>query len=73
MRNQILSTYDNKHSGELYFPPIKWYETEINVLTMDEPVSSGRELKKLYLEAQEYDFLKGKTPQVLPVYWEEED
>jgi hypothetical protein len=29
--------------------------------------------KKLYREAQEYDFLKGKTPQTLPDNWEEED
>jgi len=62
MRNQLLSTYNNKHSGEVFYPPIRWYESDINVLTMDEPSSSKKELEKLYQEAQEYDFLTGKTP-----------
>jgi hypothetical protein len=44
-----------------------------NVLTKDEPLISNRGLELLYQEAQEYDFLKGKAPKVLPNYWEEED
>jgi hypothetical protein len=58
---------------ELYYPPIRWYESETSVLTMDEPSNSERELKKLYQEAQEYDFLKGTNPIVLPDYWNDED
>jgi hypothetical protein len=73
MRNQSLSIYDNKHSGEFYCPSIKWYESGINVLMMDEPSNSDKELKKLYQEAQEYDFLKCKTPKISPDYWEDED
>ena len=73
MRDQNLSTYDNKHSGELYYPPIRWYESGINGSMMEEPAISKLELEKLYHEAREYDFLTGKTPKVLPDYWEEED
>ena len=54
-------------------PPIRWYESDTNVLTMDGPISPERELKKLYQEALEYDFLKGKTPQVLIDNMEEEE
>lgn len=73
MRNQILSIHDNKYSGELFHPPIRWFELDINVLTMDEQSSSNRELEQLYQEAQEYDFLVGRTPQIMPNYWEEEN
>jgi hypothetical protein len=72
MRNQVLTTYDNKHSEELFYPPIRWHEADINVLTMDGPQSSKKELEQLYIEAQEYDFLTGKAPKILPDYWEED-
>jgi hypothetical protein len=52
---------------------LPWDESGINVLIMDEPFIENRALDLLYQEAQEYDFLKGKTPKVLPDYWEEED
>ena len=52
---------------------LPWDEPGISVLTMDESTSFNRELEMLYIEAQEYDYLKGKTPKVLPDYWEEED
>ncbi len=40
-------------------------ESGINVLTMDESVNFNREFERLCAEAEEYDFLKGKSPQVL--------
>jgi len=60
-------------SEELYYPPLRWYEPEINVATMDEPVISNKELEELFQEVQEDDFLLGKTPEALPDYWEEEE
>jgi hypothetical protein len=56
-----------------FYPPVRWFESDANVLSMEEQSSSGRELQKLYQEAQEYDFLTGKTPQDLPNSWEEEE
>lgn len=56
-----------------YYPSLKWYESESNVLTIEQLTISNKELEQLYQEGQEYDFLKGKTPKVLPDYWEEED
>ena len=73
MRNQILTTHDDKHSGESLFPPLRRRELDINGLTMDESQTSKRELEQLYIEAQEYDFLTDRTPRVLLDYWEEED
>ena len=73
MRTQILTNYDNKHADELLYPPARWHESEFNVLTMDEPRNLAREFELLYIEAQEYDFLIGKTPVSLPEYWEYED
>jgi len=48
-------------------------EFETKVLRMEESNSFDKGLKQLYFEAEEYDFLKGKTPQVLPEIWEEEE
>lgn len=73
MRNQILTTHGNKYSEELYFTPIRWYESGCSILTVEKSSSSRKELKKLYQEAQEYDFLNGKTPGALPDSWEEEE
>jgi len=73
MRNQVLTPHDNKHSEELFYTPIRWFESDINGLTMDEPSSSKKELEQLYQEAQEYDFLTDKSPLVLPSFWEEEE
>ena len=47
-------------------------ESEAHVLTMDESNSFNLDLERLYLEAEEYDFLKDKNPQVLPNSWEED-
>ena len=47
---------------------LPWDESGINVSTMDESNSFNRDLEKLYLEAEEYDFLKDKTSKVLPNY-----
>lgn len=52
---------------------MRWPESDINVLTMDDQIDSNRELELLYQEAEEYDFLTGKTPQDLPAFWEEEE
>jgi hypothetical protein len=57
-------------SEKIYYPPLRWYEPEINVLTMDEPILSNKELEESF---QEDDFLLGKTPEALPDYWEEEE
>jgi hypothetical protein len=60
-------------SEEIYYPPLRWYESEVNVLTMDELIISNNEHERLCRDSQEYDFLMGITPKVLPDYWEEED
>ena len=73
MRNQIVFNYDNKNAGEFYCPPVQWDESEVNVLTVDKPSAAERELEQLYLEALEYDFLMGKTPEVIPENWQVED
>jgi hypothetical protein len=51
---------------------LPWDESGVNVLTMDESNSLNGDLERLYLEAEEYDFLKDKNPQVLPDCWEED-
>ena len=73
MRNQIVTTYDNKYSEDLFNPPVRWYGFGVNVLTADDPKSSKKELEQLYIEAHEYDFLMGKRPKILPDYRQEED
>ncbi len=61
-------------SEELYYPPLRWYEAEINVSsTMDQSVISNKELEQFFQEVQEDDFLLGKTSEALPDYWEEEE
>jgi len=60
MRNEMLSIYQNKQSDELYYPTLKQYESEINRLSMDEPIN---------LRIQEYGFRMVKNPTVLPDYW----
>ena len=58
-------------SEEIYYPPLRWYESEVNVSTMDELIISNNEHERLCRGSQEYDFLMGITPKVLPNYWEE--
>jgi len=70
MGNAILST---KQREGLYYLPPKWFLSEIDVLVMDDLISSNRGIDQLHQEAEEYDFLLDKTPKALPVYWEEED
>ena len=72
MKNKMLSNHQNKQSDDLYYPSLKLYEPNINVLTMDKPIISKKELEQLYLEGQEYDFLKGKSPTVFSDFWEED-
>jgi hypothetical protein len=73
MRKERLDNYRSKQPDEVYYPTLEWHESEINILTMNDPISSKRELELLYQEADEYDFLKGKTPKIFPDFWEEED
>jgi len=73
MGNQIVFAYDNKFSEEFYFRPKSRDKFETDFLTMDGVARSNRELELLFQEAQEYDFLMGKTPQSLPDNWEEEN
>lgn len=72
MRQVILSNH-HKQSVDLYFPPLKRYDQQNNLSNIDQPMITYRELKKLYQEAQEYDFLVGKTPEVLPDYLGQDD
>jgi len=60
MKNEMLSIYQNKQSDELYYPTLKQHQSEINMLTMDEPIIQ---------EIQEYGFRMIKNPTVLPDYW----
>ena len=60
MRNGMSSIYQNKQSDELYYPTLKKYESEINILTMDEPIIQ---------EMQECTFRMIKNLTVLPDYW----
>ncbi len=73
MRNKILSADHNKQSEEIYYPPLRWYELGSNVLAVDELIRSKKELKQVNQEVQEDDFLLGKTPDILPDNWEEEE
>ena len=73
MRNENLSTYHNKPSEDLYYPPLRWYESEKDVFTMNKLIKFNRDLKQLHHEAQEEDFLSGKTREFLTENWEEED
>jgi len=72
MGNQMLLDYDNRHSEELFCPPVRWFGADDNILTVDDQFGFKKELEQLYQEALEYDFLAGKTPQAMPDYWEEE-
>jgi len=56
-----------------HFPVPEWDNPQNDVLMMDVMDKSNRELDQLYLEAQEYDFLVGKTPQAMPDFWEDEN
>ena len=60
MKDRMLSFYQNKQSDELYYPNFKQYESEINMLTRDEPIIQ---------ETQEYGVRMIKNPTVLPDYW----
>jgi hypothetical protein len=60
-------------SEELYYPPLRWYEPEINVTTMEKAVIFNKELEQLFQGIQEDDFLLGKIREALPDNWEDED
>ncbi len=60
MRNQMLITYEKKSSRRNTDPTIRWIDSSIS------------ELEQLSLEAQEYDFLAGKSPQMMSESWQEE-
>ena len=73
MRNEILSVYHKKPSEDLYYPPLRWYESENDAFTIDKLAKFNRELVQLHQEVQEEDFLLGKTRECMPDNWEEED
>ena len=58
---------------EQLYLPLKWDDSGINFLTLDEQSGPSRELEQLFQEVQEDDFLLGKTPEALPDSWEEEE
>ena len=55
MRNRSIFA---GRSGDMFiYPPFKWDESGISLLTLDDPNVSNRVLEQLYQEAQEYVFL----------------
>jgi len=60
MKNEMLSIYQNKQSDDFNYATLKQYESEINMLIMDEPIIK---------EKQECGFRMIKNLTVLADYW----
>ena len=65
MRNEMLSIYKRKESDECNYPADKSFESEIDALTMDQPIILNEEFEELVHEAQEYGFWMRKASKVL--------
>jgi hypothetical protein len=69
MKDEMPSIYHNKQLDEFYYPALKQYESEIDMLTMDEPVILNDGSGPSVQETGEYGLWMAKNPAVLPDYW----
>jgi len=73
MKKTMPAVDQNVKVEEFHYPLLKWYGSGSDISMMDELNRPDRELEELKQEARGYNFLMGKTPQILPDYREEEE